>query len=553
MKLVWLAVNASHAHSSLALPLLQSASAAVPEVSWQAVATTSHDDPASLTAAVWSAQPDVVAATLYLFNRRLVLEVLARLRALLPTCTLIVGGPECLGDNRELLRQNPGLDLAVRGEGEAVLPELLRRLLQGDSPAGLAGVCWRDAAGALHDDGSRAVFTAWPEAPPPCANPFYDTTKPFVQVETSRGCTAQCSYCTSGGSAPLRLRPLAAIREELAELRRRGLVEIRLLDRTFNAFDRRACQLLELFLSEFPDLRFHLEIDPGKLGAGLRRLLQAAPPGTLHLEAGLQTTAAAARAAVGRAGTAAAAVEGIRFLCGCAGVVTHVDLLAGLPAQTLPDLEHDLALLLEIGPAEIQLETLKILPGTPLRDQAEAHGLRWSPEPPYDVLSTPDLDVPTVRRVAGWSRLLDGFHNAPDLQPILRRAAALQAGFLPEFALTCQAAGLLTVPSSLERRFRHLHATLAVGNNEIADLVRLGWMQAGMSPADPLAGARPWKTALPADGEWLHGRAELATPGRAWHLPLSSADYWFIYDRRHSPQRPVACRRCLRTPAASRE
>jgi hypothetical protein len=550
MKLVWLAVNASHAHSSLALPLVQSACAAVPGVSWQAVSTALHDDPAAVTAAVWSAQPDLVAATLYLFNRRLVLEVLARLKALLPACTLIVGGPECLGDNRELLRQNPCLDIAVRGEGEAVLPEVLRRLGLAAPLAGLAGVCWRDAAGTPQDDGSRAVFTAWPKAPSPCASLFYDTAKPFVQVETSRGCTAHCSYCTSGGAAPLRWRPIAAVREELHEIQRRGVGDVRILDRTFNALDERACQLLELFLTEFGGLRFHLEIDPAKLTAVVRRRLAAAPVGAFHVEAGLQTTAAAARAAVGRTGATEAALEGLGFLCGCAGVVTHVDLLAGLPAQTQADIEHDVALLFALGPAEIQLEILKILPGTPLRDQACDLGLRWSPEPPYDVLSTRELDVPAVRRVAGWSRLLDGFYNVPALQPAVRLAAARQPGFLADFAATCEAAGLLTAPSSLERRFRHLHGTLAAADAEIAGLVRLGWMQAGLSPADRVAGAVPWKTALPADGQWLQGRAEMAAGGRTWYLSMPAAEYWFVYDRRHSPQRPVACLRRQRAPTA---
>jgi hypothetical protein len=541
MKLVWLAVNASHAHSSLALPLVHGACAGVPGVHWEAVSTASHDDAAAVAAAVWAAQPDLVAATLYLFNRRLVLDVLARVKALLPDCQVVVGGPECLGDNGDLLRQHPCIDLAVRGEGEAVLPELLRRLLHADSPAGLAGVCWRDAAGTPQDDGSRAVFAAWADAPSPCSSPFYDAAKPFVQVETSRGCTAHCSYCTSGGAAPLRWRPLAAVRAELEEVRRRGICEVRILDRTFNACAERARQLLELFLSDFSGVRFHLEIDPAKLSPGVRGLLQAAAPGSLHVEAGLQTTAPRARVACARTGTVEAAVEGVAFLCGCPGVVTHVDLLAGLPVQTLDDIAQDVALLLALGPAEIQLETLKVLPGTPLREQAAELGLRWSPEPPYDVLSTPELDVPGLRRAVGWSRLLDRFYNVPALQPAVRRAAALRPGFLATFAAACEAAGMLGAPASLERRFRHVQATLGRGHAEVDSLVRLGWMQAGMSPGDRLAGALPWQGALPTDAEWLQRPADLTADCRVWHLPLPAAEYWFVYDRRHSPQRPIGC------------
>jgi len=542
MKVVWLAVNASHAHASLALPLLQTACAQVPSIDWQAVQTTGHDDPAVVAAAVCAHRPDLVAATLYLFNRRPVLDALARVRALLPTCAVIVGGPECLGENAGLLARHPWVDIAVRGEGEAVMPELLRRLAHGETVAGLPGVCSRDAGGLIHDAGTRAVFADWASAPPPCGSPFFAADRPFVQIETSRGCRGRCTYCTSCGARPLRRRPIAAVKAELSALRERGVREVRVLDRTFNEPPARAAELLELFLHAFAGMRFHLEVDPAGLPERLRALLREAPPGALHIEAGLQTTAPTALAAVGRASRPANALDGVRFLVRETAIPTHVDLLAGLPGQTLADVEKDIEELLELGPDEIQLEVLKILPGTPLRATAAQLELCYAPVPPYEVLGTAACTAADLRRVAGWSRVLDGFYNPPTLRPAFRAQVAAPGRFA-EFAERCAAHGLTRAPAGLERRFAYLARTAAAGPPSGLDLVRLGWMAAGLSPAAPLPGATPWKAAVPPDVTWNGdaGGALAARVPRIWHLPLSDRDCWFVYDRGCSRGRPVAC------------
>jgi len=547
MKLVWLAVDASHVHRSPALPLVHAACAGVEGVSWKAVRALPQADPSAVAAAICEAQPDAVAATLYLFNRRMVLEVLARVKVLQPTCWVVVGGPECLGDNADLLRDNRYLDLAVRGEGEEAMPALLGCLRRGERPAGLPGVCWRDAAGQPQDDGSRAVYAAWAGAPPASVDPLYEAGGPFAYIETSRGCAGCCSYCTSCAT-PLRYRPVEAIRDEVAGLQGRGIREVRLLDRTFNVPGDRAARLLELFLTEFAGMAFHLEVEPAHLDAGLRTLLAKAPPGALRVEAGVQTLAPAALAAVQRHASPEAVLDGIGFLVGCTGVTTHVDLLAGLPGQTLAEVERDVEAMLALGPAEIQLETLKVLPGTPLRDQAAALGLRHAPGPPYEVLRTPSMDLPALRRAVHWSRVLDGFHNAPALRPALR-AGLGHPGAFADFAEGCCAAGLTDGPSNLERRFRHLHKTLGQPRGEVSDRLRQGWMEAGLSPADPLAAAEPART-VPTGLEWRRGNRDCAASrtARIWRLRLTTAETWFIYDRARSGSIPVAWGRSIAAP-----
>ena len=70
---------------------------------------------------------------------------------------------------------------------------------------------------------------------------------------------------------------------------------------------------------------------------------------------------------------------------------------------------------------EIQLESLKLLPGTEMRRRAEELGIQYSPLPPYEVLQTREINVSELQTARQLSRLLDGFYNTPAWQSITRK------------------------------------------------------------------------------------------------------------------------------------
>ena len=80
---------------------------------------------------------------------------------------------------------------------------------------------------------------------------------------------------------------------------------------------------------------------------------------------------------------------------------THADLIAGLPLYHLSEIFEDVRTLAEYGAGEIQLESLKLLPGTEMRRRAEELGIQYSPLPPYFSRRVTDsaLSIPPVRRL----------------------------------------------------------------------------------------------------------------------------------------------------------
>ena len=125
MKILWIDLNSSYAHSSLALPALHAQIMTDPSIEWEIVSATINENAGMIVDEIYHHQPDILAATTWLFNHEQLMHVASRVKALLPEACLVLGGPEFLGDNEEFLRKNPFVDCVFRGEGEEVFPQWL--------------------------------------------------------------------------------------------------------------------------------------------------------------------------------------------------------------------------------------------------------------------------------------------------------------------------------------------------------------------------------------------------------------------------------------------
>jgi anaerobic magnesium-protoporphyrin IX monomethyl ester cyclase len=96
-----------------------------------------------------------------------------------------------------------------------------------------------------------------------------------------------------------------------------------------------------------------------------------------------------------------------------AGRITlHLDLVAGLPGDGYSDFLGAIDRVAALAPDHLQVELVKLLPGTPLRERAARGRLRFDPNPPYTVLATPELTFAQLEKLRTISRLLDLTWNA---------------------------------------------------------------------------------------------------------------------------------------------
>ncbi len=143
--------------------------------------------------------PDVVGLSVMTFQRRTAGRIIDLVRALKPAVKVVVGGydPSLAGQAYEGM----GVDFIVRGEGEVTFRELLRALEQGGDFSRICGLSYRDGDQWVHNSDRPVHRLEDDEIRPPNRNArvlqgYTLLGRQVDVIETSRGCTYDCSFCS---------------------------------------------------------------------------------------------------------------------------------------------------------------------------------------------------------------------------------------------------------------------------------------------------------------------------------------------------------------------
>jgi anaerobic magnesium-protoporphyrin IX monomethyl ester cyclase len=143
--------------------------------------------------------PEVVGLSVMTFQRRTASRIIELVRALRPDVKIVVGGydPSLAREACE----NMGVNFVVRGEGEITFRELLRALERGEGLDGIRGLTYRDGDRWLHNSDRTVHRLEDNELRLPNRNAralkgYTLLGRQVDVVETSRGCTYDCSFCS---------------------------------------------------------------------------------------------------------------------------------------------------------------------------------------------------------------------------------------------------------------------------------------------------------------------------------------------------------------------
>jgi radical SAM superfamily enzyme YgiQ (UPF0313 family) len=146
-------------------------------------------------------EPAVVGLSVMTFQRRTAFKVMALLRALRPTCRIVVGGYDPSLAPEAYAEPGGPVDFVVRGEGERTFCELLRALEAGQGWEGIAGLSYRDGEG-FRENPARPIETLengalrLPDRGARVLSGYTLLGRPVDVIETSRGCTFDCRFCS---------------------------------------------------------------------------------------------------------------------------------------------------------------------------------------------------------------------------------------------------------------------------------------------------------------------------------------------------------------------
>lgn len=124
------------------------------------------------------------------------------------------------------------IDYIVRGEGEATFRELVQAWLAGESPKGILGLSYNEGEGMVHNP-PRPLLKAEEIRMPKrdarlITKGFYSFDVPIDCVETSRGCTQGCKFCSINLMYGRRFRrfSLERVIEDIRDAERHGALSI---------------------------------------------------------------------------------------------------------------------------------------------------------------------------------------------------------------------------------------------------------------------------------------------------------------------------------------
>jgi radical SAM superfamily enzyme YgiQ (UPF0313 family) len=336
-------------------------------------------------------EPDVVGLSVMTFQRATAFAIARLIHTVRPSARIVVGGydpslaPSAYAGCADV-------EFVVRGEGERTFNELLRTLESGARPDGVPGLAFRAGERfALNPERPVArVASDPPRLPNRAARVLGGYTllgRPVDVVETSRGCTYDCSFCSI---IEMRGRNFHAYADErvmadIADARGRGARCIFLVDDNITLDIRRFERLCHAIVeSGFNDVDYVVQAMTAPLaqhGAKLAPLMRRAGFRYVFLGienildadlAFLKAAAKNARREHGRT-TGNASIEAIQHLHR-SGLFVVGGIIVGNPDDTTESIEANLAFARRfVDWPYIQHPTP--YPGTPMTHEFRSRGL----------------------------------------------------------------------------------------------------------------------------------------------------------------------------------
>ncbi len=417
------AVNSQYVHAALAPWCLRAGIASHARLPHRVrvVESTVNEPREAVLERLAEGTPNLLGISCYIWNVHFIAGLLPRLRAMLPGCAIVLGGPEVSFRAADAMAAFPEADYLIAGEGERPLALLADALGGLGGLTGIPGLCRRQD-GRILESAPHAEETV---PPLPLSPEFLAAQKGRIAyLETSRGCPYACAFCLSGRAGKTRFLPLPQAFQDILSLANSGAGTVKFVDRTFNADRARAAAILGFIREragrDIPKgVAFHFEIAGDRIDRALLDAVENSPAGLFRFEIGLQSMNPETLLRVRRRTDMSRLKENIKALISTGKAHVHLDLIAGLPGEGLESFKAGLDEAVSLKPHALQLGFLKLLHGSAMREEPETYPCRFDSLAPYEVLETPWLSPEDIQVLKCAERGLDKSYNAGRFQGAL--------------------------------------------------------------------------------------------------------------------------------------
>lgn len=402
-KIVLVALNSSYSHTNPALRYIRQKLTADSRLEVVFLEKTINEPWLELFQSLITEKADIYAFSCYIWNRILVEQLSLNLKRIYPTCKILWGGPDASSQAALLLQRNPYLDQIVLMEGDSATVDWIHNYFF--DPRANLNEC--KIIPETEEINWQFPYTD---------QELRDLNERILYYESSRGCVFNCTYCLSANTFQTRFKPLEEVFAELEHIMQFNPRQLKFIDRTFNSDQARAYAIWKFLIEKTKELKtrtnFHFEITVELMTDQQIELLRQAPVGLFQFEIGAQTTNPEILKIIRRPYHPAAFKKKVKQLRQAENIHIHLDLIAGLPGETLASQIQSANELLDLNPEMLQMGFLKVLPNVPIRKECDARRMIYQNFPPYEVLASDAMSADDLMFWRAIEKIVDTYYNS---------------------------------------------------------------------------------------------------------------------------------------------
>jgi radical SAM superfamily enzyme YgiQ (UPF0313 family) len=334
-------------------------------------------------------QPIVFLLSSYVWNHEVNLVFAREAKKNIPNSLCVFGGPHIPRAEkplRKLMDAHPCIDVAVRGEGEQTLAELLecvalsgeRNKISDIDFSSVASIAFRRVDLQIIYTGIRERIKDINVIPSPYLTGELDhlpVMPDILILETNRGCPFGCTFCDWGGATLSKIYQFDKDRilAEIDYLSSRGTQHLLVADANFGVFERdiefaeKAVELNRACGSPATMGVFLAKNSPERVGRVVRILHSRKM--LVDAVASLQSTDKVVLENIKRSNIKESAYENLISVYHDIGLLPSTDILVGMPGQNVQSLKNDLQFAFDRH-VVVRTFLVQILPNSPMADEA---------------------------------------------------------------------------------------------------------------------------------------------------------------------------------------
>jgi hypothetical protein len=305
---------------------------------------------------------DIVAFSTYVWNRNYNFKLAQKVKDLNPNVFILFGGPEPPITNPNIFSEvMPFCDVVVRGEGEYIFSNLIEKWLNSNDWSNDKGLLINQN-GICKDNGPGERINDLDSVPSPYLTGVFDSILPLEKewnavIETNRGCPYKCTFCDWGSLTYSKVKKfnLTRVFHEIEWMSQNKIGYMDVADANFGIFIERDNMIVDKLIevqtnngypyrtgwswaknqqSEVVGIAKKL-IKSGHFNNGLTISLQSMDENTLNT--------------IKRSNMGINKINEIFAECRKDGVPLNVELILGLPGETLQTWENTMFGVFEVG------------------------------------------------------------------------------------------------------------------------------------------------------------------------------------------------------------